>query len=356
MSVSSTWRSWLAGAASIFDAVISSHSPLKRALRIWLRKRLRRMMKVQARMLVPAWKRFRAAQALSNVSWTRSSARSRLPDSERPNARRWGMTWASWSLNSSSGSGTGSGRASGASSPSSSSITGCRFTLPPSGYAALNSLMLAGSVNRPPLPFEIGSYRQISNNRRKMTITRPRLTGRMTRTMWFDWPARARVASIWRSPSCMVPRLGNSFQAGNARWAGRFRERHLSDSHFSLPPRRFAPTCGKVTVTKRKRSGRDGGVVEKQRLGDRRLHRRALERLGDEEGRLGPLARQKPLGESGDEDDRHLELAEYVLDRVDAGAVVGELDVGEDEPRPARHRLRDRFVAGDGDSGHRVAE
>ena len=37
------------------------------------------MMKVQARMLVPAWKRLRAAQALSSVSWTRSSARSRLP-------------------------------------------------------------------------------------------------------------------------------------------------------------------------------------------------------------------------------------------------------------------------------------
>ena len=53
------------------------------------------MMKVQARMLVPAWKRLRAAQALSNVSWTRSSARSRLPDSERPKARRCGMTWAS---------------------------------------------------------------------------------------------------------------------------------------------------------------------------------------------------------------------------------------------------------------------
>src|SRR3954453_19235420 len=59
------------------------------------------------------------------------------------------MTWASWSLNSSSGSGTGSGLTSGASSSSSSSITGCRFTLPPSGYAALNSLMLSGSGNRP---------------------------------------------------------------------------------------------------------------------------------------------------------------------------------------------------------------
>src|SRR3954452_1784706 len=153
MSPSSMWRSWLAGAARIFDAVMSSHSPLKRARRIWLRNRFLRMMKVQARMLVPAWKRFLAAQALSSVSWTRSSARSRLPDSERPNARRCGMTWASWSLNSSSGSGTGSGRTSGASSSSSSSIAGCRFKLPPSGYAALNSLMLAREREPPPSSF-----------------------------------------------------------------------------------------------------------------------------------------------------------------------------------------------------------
>ncbi len=61
------------------------------------------MMKVQARMLVPAWKRLRAAQALSSVSCTRSSARSRLPDSERPKARRCGMTCASCVLNSSVG-------------------------------------------------------------------------------------------------------------------------------------------------------------------------------------------------------------------------------------------------------------
>src|SRR3954447_15487943 len=153
MSVSSTCRSWLAGAASIFDAVISSHSPLKRARRIWLRNRFLRMMKVQARMLVPAWKRLRAAHALSSVSCTRSSARSRLPDSERPNARRCGMTCANWSLNSLSGRGTGSGRTSGVSSSSSSSIAGCRFKLPPSEYAALNSLMLAREREPPPSSF-----------------------------------------------------------------------------------------------------------------------------------------------------------------------------------------------------------
>src|SRR3546814_3895143 len=53
------------------------------------------MMKVQARMLVPAWKRLRAAQAFISVSCTRSSATSRLPDSDRPKARKCGITSAS---------------------------------------------------------------------------------------------------------------------------------------------------------------------------------------------------------------------------------------------------------------------
>ena len=50
----------------------------------------------------------RAAQAFINVSWTRSSARSRLPESERPKARRCGITRASSSLNSSSDRATSS--------------------------------------------------------------------------------------------------------------------------------------------------------------------------------------------------------------------------------------------------------
>ncbi len=59
-------------------------------------------MKVQARMLVPAWKRPRAAHAFNSVSWTRSSATSRLPESDRPNARRCGITAASSRLKSES--------------------------------------------------------------------------------------------------------------------------------------------------------------------------------------------------------------------------------------------------------------
>ncbi len=80
-------------------------------------------MKVQARMLVPAWNLFRAAHAFKSVSWTRSSARSRLPESDRPKARRCGMTVASCSLKSGSESGTSSCFASVAASCSNCSAT-----------------------------------------------------------------------------------------------------------------------------------------------------------------------------------------------------------------------------------------
>src|SRR5688500_14666299 len=50
------------------------------------------MTNVHARMLVPGSKRSCAAQALSRVSWTRSSARSGRPQSPRANARKCGMT------------------------------------------------------------------------------------------------------------------------------------------------------------------------------------------------------------------------------------------------------------------------
>ena len=51
-----------------------------------------------------------------------------------------------------------------------------------------------------------------------------------------------------------------------------------------------------------------------------------------------------------------LNSAQDVLDRVDARAVVGELDVGEHQARAARHRLLHRLVAGHGDAGDVVAE
>ena len=50
------------------------------------------------------------------------------------------------------------------------------------------------------------------------------------------------------------------------------------------------------------------------------------------------------------------QLLEDVLDRVDARAVVGELDVGEHEARTILHRQRHGLVAGDGDAGHFMPE
>ncbi|MND84511.1 hypothetical protein D3C80_764030 [compost metagenome] len=96
--------------------------------------------------------------------------------------------------------------------------------------------------------------------------------------------------------------------------------------------------------------------MEEERLADRRLHRFRLEGLGDQEGRLGTLAGQQPLGEGGDEDDGNVEALEDVLDRVDARGAVGQLDVGQDQARlMARHGV-DRLIVGGGRAGDAVAQ
>lgn len=69
--------------------------------------------------------------------------------------------------------------------------------------------------------------------------------------------------------------------------------------------------------------------VEEQRLADQRLDHLRIEGLRHQEGRLRLVARQQPFGESGDEDHRHGRLRQDVVDRVDAGTPVGELDIRE---------------------------
>ena len=79
-------------------------------------------------------------------------------------------------------------------------------------------------------------------------------------------------------------------------------------------------------------SGRGNGrCVEEQGLGDRRLHGRALERLGDQEGRLGPGSGEQPLRKGGDEDHRDGEFGEDILDRVDAARIVRKLDISKNQ-------------------------
>ena len=63
-------------------------------------------------------------------------------------------------------------------------------------------------------------------------------------------------------------------------------------------------------------------AVEEQGLADHRRDHRRIERLGDQEGRLGPLAGEVPLGIGGDEDDRHLKLLQKLVDRIETRAVM----------------------------------
>ena len=73
--------------------------------------------------------------------------------------------------------------------------------------------------------------------------------------------------------------------------------------------------------------------MEEQRLADRRLHRFRQERLGDEIGRLRPLAGEQLFRIGGDEDHRNIEAVEDLADRIDARTAFAEIDVGEDQPR-----------------------
>src|SRR3984885_2200642 len=75
-------------------------------------------------------------------------------------------------------------------------------------------------------------------------------------------------------------------------------------------------------------------AAKEQRLAGDGGNHRQLKRLGDEERRLRPLSGEEALGISGDEDDRHFERREQLVHRVEAGAAVRELNIGEDEARP----------------------
>src|SRR5258708_7400115 len=68
----------------------SASSTSRRRLRYSERNRLRRMVNSHADMLVPGSKESRFAHARNNASWTRSSARSTLPQSEMAKARSEG--------------------------------------------------------------------------------------------------------------------------------------------------------------------------------------------------------------------------------------------------------------------------
>ena len=86
--------------------------------------------------------------------------------------------------------------------------------------------------------------------------------------------------------------------------------------------------------------------AEEQRLADHRLHRLGAERLGDEKGRLGTLPGKKALRKGGDEDHRHREALQNVVHGIDARAAIGQLDVRQNQSRPAVTHRRDRLGTG----------
>src|SRR5260221_7916279 len=100
---------------------------------------------------------------------------------------------------------------------------------------------------------------------------------------------------------------GHAWSRAGARFRGGFYNRRVGVarvSHFALVTKSLFP---RPTRRMEPCSGLCGGYcrgVEKQRLGDRRLDRRALERLGDQECRLRAGSRGQPLGEGGGEDYR----------------------------------------------------
>src|SRR6202162_3761182 len=97
-------------------------------------------------------------------------------------------------------------------------------------------------------------------------------------------------------------------------------------------------SCGKLCA--RLPLTRTRLASEEQRLAGNGRHDRELERLGDQERRLRSLAGEEALGIGGDEDHRHFERSEQLIHRVETRTAVGQLDVGEDQPRP--------FLAGAG--------
>src|SRR5215468_8922847 len=84
----------------------------------------------------------------------------------------------------------------------------------------------------------------------------------------------------------------------------------------SLGPRlfRYSPTSGGAPL---------GLALEEQGLADDRRDGRRLERLGDQERRLRPLAGQEPFRIRRDEDHWHFEGLEQLVDGIQPGTAVG---------------------------------
>src|SRR5690606_27160278 len=72
-----------------------------------------------------------------------------------------------------------------------------------------------------------------------------------------------------------------------------------------------------------------GSLIEEKRLAYRHTQGFRLVRLGDQECGFRLLAGQKLLWICRDEDHRYLERSEQIIDRVQPGAPVRQLNVGQ---------------------------
>src|ERR1700730_14150734 len=85
-------------------------------------------------------------------------------------------------------------------------------------------------------------------------------------------------------------------------------------------------------------------AIEEKRLANDRLHIVDTERLGYEKGGLRRRPGQEKLRIGGDENHRHGESFEDLIDRFETRASVGELNVREDEAWPFALHGRDRLA------------
>jgi hypothetical protein len=74
-------------------------------------------------------------------------------------------------------------------------------------------------------------------------------------------------------------------------------------------------------------------AFKEKRLTDQRRDSGRLVGLRYQKRRLGPFPGQEALGIGGDEDHRHLERIEEIVDGIDTGTAIGELNIRQDETR-----------------------
>ncbi len=104
----------------------------------------------------------------------------------------------------------------------------------------------------------------------------------------------------------------------------------LAGSRFMRVHTGITPSC----------TGTDGILrraahIEEERLVDNRFHVVGVEGLGNEEGRFWPRSGQQPLRIGRHENDGDRERTQNVVDGIEAGASVCQLDVGQDEAWPS---------------------